>query len=233
MDTIESSAHRIILFDLDGTLVDTCADICWAINALLAEIGQRAVPEDTVRSWIGNGVTALVEQCLDATGASKQIRVVDALGRFLDHYEEHLVVNSRLYPGASQTLARLTGDGFRLGVCTNKPTFLATRLLNVLGIGRYFDAVTGGDAVNLRKPHPEHVRAAISEIAEKGALVRALIVGDSTNDVLAARGAGLPVVVAQYGYSQVSPAALEADYVFGSLAELPKIAKDLLAVAAR
>jgi len=228
MDTSESNTQRIILFDLDGTLVDTCADICWAINALLSELGQRAVPEDAVRLWIGNGVTALVEQCLAATGANKQIRTVDALGRFLDHYEEHLVVSSRLYPGVSRTLSQLAANGFRLGVCTNKPTFLAIRLLNALGIGRVFDAIVGGDAVNLRKPHPEHLCVAIAEIAEKGRRIRAMMVGDSANDVLAARAAGVPVVVARHGYSQLAPDALKADYVIGSFAELPRIANDLL-----
>lgn len=217
--------QRLILFDLDGTLVDTSTDICWALNALLLELGLNVVSERDVRGWIGNGTPALVEHCLEATGGNKRIRTVDALCRYLDLYEAHIDVGSRLYPGTLRTLGHLRVDGYRLGICTNKPTYLAMKLLTALGIGKFFEVVIGGDAVRLPKPHPQHILETIRSLSpESAGTDHVLMVGDAVNDVLAARAAEVPIALMRYGYSTKPVESLNADWVLSSMAELPGLA---------
>lgn len=215
-----------ILFDLDGTLADTLPDLRTALNLVLADLGRRQVSLDEVRGWIGDGVGVLVRRGMAATGGPPAESPETTLARFRACYADHLLDDSRLYPGVAATLRQLRDAGHLLGVCTNKPQAHAERLIASLGIGALFAAIVGGDRVPAHKPDPGHLRAALAAMgAERH---RALMVGDGPNDVKAARAADLPVVLVGYGYAHGDPRALGADLVIDEFAELPAAAAPYL-----
>ncbi|HIJ63717.1 MAG TPA: phosphoglycolate phosphatase [Rhodospirillaceae bacterium] len=207
-----------ILFDLDGTLVDSLPDLFAATNRLLADLGRPAVSGQDLRQWVGDGAAALVERALTATGGLPEGGMAPMVRRFLDHYRGHTADESRPYPGVAETLALLRRRGHRLGVCTNKPTALSLELLGALDLLPFFLAVVGGDTAPARKPDPRHLWATLEAMGCAGA--KALMVGDSLNDVAAARAAGLPVVVMSFGYCRGDPGALGADAVIDDFARL-------------
>lgn len=186
----------VVLFDLDGTLVDSASDIAASVNRLLLELGHARVDEATVRSWIGDGVHQLVTQALRHAGDMRDVATV--LPRFMTHYEDCLLLDPRLYPGVDATLQALQQRGVRMAVCTNKPAPLVPPLLDAMGITRYFEAVLGAGELPERKPHP----APLLHLAERfGTPVgQCLMVGDSSADAGAASAAGAPLVMVTYGY---------------------------------
>ena len=213
-----------VLFDLDGTLVDTAADITSALNCALSEQGLARLSESEVRRMIGRGVTVLIERALrQLAPAGTPLEAA----RLRAHYDEHYEalygrgeLRARVYPGVAAGLAQLHAAGLRLAVVTNKPRAAAVKLLGHLALAQWFDAVVGGDAGLPPKPHPEPLLRACEEL--KVARAAALMVGDSQVDVSAARAAGLPVVCVPYGYNEgADPRALPADACIESLAELP------------
>jgi phosphoglycolate phosphatase len=215
-----------VVFDLDGTLVDSLPDLLWTTNTLLDELGRPPVSAAAVRRWIGDGAAVLVQRALAATGGAPDIPSADLLGRFLALYGTHLAVDSRPFPGAADAMRALRQAGHLLGVCTNKPTDLAVALLASLDLLPAFGAVIGGDGVSARKPHPDHLLATLAAMGAGDR--RAVMVGDGANDVAAARGAEIPVVVVGFGYSMVEPRALGGDAVIDSFAELPAVVARIL-----
>jgi phosphoglycolate phosphatase len=208
-----------IVFDLDGTLVDSLPDLLWTTNALLAELGRPPVAKETVRRWIGDGARKLIERALNATGGMPDRPLVDLYRRFLSLYRPHLTTDSRPFPGVADVVKALKRDGHLLGVCTNKPTDLAVAMLRSLDLLMPFSAVIGGDGVPARKPHPDHLRATLTAM---GAGDRpAVMVGDGINDVAAARGAGIPVIVVAFGYGEVKACELGGDIVIDCFSDLP------------
>jgi phosphoglycolate phosphatase len=208
-----------ILFDLDGTLVDTAPDLHDALNAALAAQGRAGVSAASVRMMVGDGARKLVERGLAATGAMTDAAVEAGTAHFLQHYAANLSRLSRPFPGVVETLAELKGGGCHLAVCTNKLARFSERLLEDLGLARYFDAVVGGDSLSARKPDPGHITGTLARLGvgpESAAMV-----GDSANDVLAARGAGVPVIVVSFGYTRTPPGELGADALIDHFAELP------------
>ena len=141
--------------------------------------------------------------------------------RYLDHYKGHTTIETRPYPGVEAVLRQLKTMGHRVGVCTNKPTDLSNEFLQGLGLASMFSAVVGGDSVPARKPAAAHLLATLDAMGDAGG--RALMVGDSVNDVAAARAAGFPVVVVEFGYSSIDPAELGADAVMQDFGELPDL----------
>ena len=217
---------QAVLFDLDGTLVDTAGDIAHALNLALDEVGLARARLEDVRDRVGRGGPILIERTLQAAGVA-----LDADGRsrlhdrFIHHYHAlHQSGESRAvaYPGANSALSQLAGQGLQLAVVTNKQRSLAVRTLQATGLASNLKVVVGGDSGPHRKPHPGPLLAALEELgvaAEAG-----LMVGDSTNDVAAARGAGLPVWVVPYGYNEgQDPRELPCDGIIESLAELPAL----------
>ncbi|MDE2514520.1 MAG: phosphoglycolate phosphatase [Rhodospirillales bacterium] len=215
-------ARRFVLFDLDGTLVDTLPDLAAGVNRLMAGLGLAPFARAEVAAMIGDGVAALVRRALAARGLPMDAA---ALARFSDDYAAHVAVESRAFPGIAAMLDGLAAGGWRMAVCTNKPEAMARRLLDALGLARYFAAIGGGDSFPVRKPDPAHLRATL--IAAGASADQAVMVGDHANDIEAAIAAGLPAIFAGWGYgprSMASGAAALADDVAALPAILERLA---------
>ncbi len=210
-----------ILFDLDGTLVDSAPDLCAALNHALVELGRPPVPADTVRHMVGHGARALLRNGLVHGGVveSGLTALVEAgVPPFMAYYHAHIADGSRPYPGVETALEALSAAGCVLAICTNKPQALADALLDVLGLRAHFAAVIGFDSVPQPKPDAGHVWATLA--AAGGDRADAAFVGDSMTDVAAARNAGLPVVAVSFGFSDRPADALGADLVIDHYDEL-------------
>jgi phosphoglycolate phosphatase len=207
----------LVLFDLDGTLVDTAPDIARALGAALAEIGLPPLPLDTVKQMVGDGARELIRRAL-AGAPADPAREEAAFGRFLASYRENVCVASQLYPGVVEGLAALRSDGAALAVVTNKPGDLARALLAALGIAASFEAVIGDGDGFPRKPDPA---AALSVLAKVGASPeRAVMVGDGLPDMRLARALGATAVAATWGYVSAAALADEAPaFLAGSFQE--------------
>ena len=185
-----------VLFDLDGTLVDSASDIAEAVNRMLAELGLPRVPEARIRGWIGEGAPQLITSALRDAGSPLSADAV--YPRFMVHYEACLLLAPRLYDGVADTLQALRERGVRMAVCTNKPARFVPPLLAAMGIDGFFDEVVGGDSLAWRKPDP---RPLLHLATQLGATPQqCLMVGDSETDFAAARAAAMPVVLVSYGY---------------------------------
>ncbi len=215
-------SERSILFDLDGTLVDSVPDLAAALNRLLAARGLAPLDAAAVTAMVGDGAEALVRRGLAARGAAFDAA---ALAAFMADYTAHAAEQTRLFPDAEQTLRRLAADGWRLAICTNKPEEPARILLHTLGIAGLFAAIGGGDSFAVRKPDPGHLLATLARAG--GTPGRAVMVGDHANDVQAAIGAGLPAVFAAWGYGGAAMAE-GAARTAARFTELPEIAEALL-----
>jgi phosphoglycolate phosphatase len=212
-----------VLFDLDGTLLDTVQDIALALNRTLREYGARSLAEGEVRCMIGRGSPILIERALAA-----QDRAIDAatqaamVERFFHHYgalEEMNEDSAQPFAGASELLRTLHGAGLRTAVVTNKQHRFAAALLQRLGLSACIDIVVGGDTCTRRKPDPQPLLFACEALRVRPS--DSLMVGDSVNDVQAARAAGIPIVCVSYGYNEGrDPRTLDCDVLLDSLAEL-------------
>jgi len=208
----------LLVFDLDGTLVDSVMDLRAALNEVLRERGHRALSRAEVRHMIGDGVPALVARALAASGADPAEAPM-ALPRFLEIYEANPTQLSRPYPGVPETLATLRRRGYRTAICTNKPQQATLAVMQGLDLLPLFDGVAGGDRFPVRKPHPGHL---LQLIAELGARPEAsAMIGDNENDAAAARSAAVPLVLVRYGYARVEPESLMADALLDHFSELP------------
>ena len=208
---------KAILFDLDGTLVDSAGDLRDALNALLAEEGLAPLDLEAVKGMVGDGVAKLVERGLIARGAGLD-RLPAHVARFMALYEPNAARLTRPYPQVAETLEPFRERGLRLAVVTNKPHAATMRILEVLDLARFFDAVVGGDTLSRRKPDPAPLLHAMRAL--DAAPAETLMVGDNHHDVAAARAAGVPVAVVAYGYGGRPAAELGADRVLDSFAAL-------------
>ncbi len=211
-----------VLFDLDGTLVDSAADLQGALNRLLVSEGRAEVAVDAVKLMIGDGVKKLVERGFEATGGIPPDEAVEALmGGFIKDYEANSTVLTRPFPGAKRALKTLNEAGARMALCTNKPHGAALEILGEFGLDGYFEEIVGGDSLGgIKKPDPRFLLETLKRLGVDPA--NAVMVGDNQNDVDAARGAGLRVIVLGHGYTRTPPADLGADALiehFDQLAE--------------
>jgi phosphoglycolate phosphatase len=210
----------IVIFDLDGTLIDTAPDLIHTLNNILATENIPAVPFDTARPMIGAGVRPLLERALAERGKVLSEGAMDAMfARYLRHYQDHIADHSRPYPGLESALDRLDAHGFRLAVCTNKYEALSLRLLDALGLTSRFAAVCGQDTFAMKKPDPDALRLTIARAG--GDVGRALMVGDSETDVNVARAAGIPVIGVDFGYTRIPMSELSPDRLIGHFDALP------------
>jgi phosphoglycolate phosphatase len=211
--------ERILLvFDLDGTLVDSVPDLRAAVNEMLRERGSRQLSLSEVKHLVGDGAPALVARALAASGADPA-GVSDALARFLEIYEANAVRLSRPYPDVRETLTALRRRGYRAAVCTNKPQRATMAVIEGLGFLPLFDGIAGGDRFSVKKPDPGHLLGLIREL---GASVTATaMIGDNENDAAVAHAAGVPLVLMRYGYARVALESLAADALLDHFADLP------------
>ncbi len=214
----------MILIDLDGTLVDTVPDLTHAVNEMLSRLGMSTCEEDRVREWIGNGAERLVRRALVGAYAGEPDPDLFQRGYpiFLQSYQENVCRDSRPYPGVVTGLQRLQAAGYPLGCVTNKPARFTEPLLEKLGLAPFFSITVSGDTVRNKKPHPEPLLHAAGFF--KVSPTESLMVGDSINDVEAARAAGFRVVCVSYGYNHGRDIReARPDAVIDSLDQLPEL----------
>jgi phosphoglycolate phosphatase len=216
-----------VVFDLDGTLVDSAPDLVVTLNVIFARIGLPPVPYDAARNMVGGGARAMITRGLAAEGQALGPAEVDRLvSDFIDYYAAHIADHSRPFPGLDAALDELAARGCRFAVCTNKLEWLAVRLLDAFALSKRFVAVCGADTFGLRKPDPELLRRTLARFG--GSPDGAVMVGDSLNDIATARAAAIPVVAVDYGYTETPVGELGADRVISSLTELPPAVFGLL-----
>jgi phosphoglycolate phosphatase len=199
-----------IAFDLDGTLVETAPDLIAAINAVLVAERLAPLPYEQGKRLISRGARAVLQHALAAAGAQDPAGGADALfGGFLAGYSARIAEESRPFPGAVSAVSALRAAGAKLVVCTNKPTDLSRRLLAALDMAALFDGVVGIDAVTAPKPDAAHLFEAVAAVG--GDLSRTVMVGDSDTDAACARAAGTPLILVDFGYTEVPAASLAPD----------------------
>ena len=217
-----------IVFDLDGTLIDTAPDLIDALNHILAQHELPGVAFETARPSIGGGARAMIERALSAQGQECSSAAIDRLyADFIAYYARHIADRSRPFPQLEAALECLAVEGHRLAVCTNKLEWLSIRLLRALKLVRYFTAICGQDTFGMQKPDPQMLRRTI--LRAGGEPARAIMIGDSGIDVRTARAGNVPIIAVDFGYSDVPITTLRPDRIIGSYAELPLAIRDLVA----
>ena len=209
-----------IVFDLDGTLVDTAPDLISALNHILQREGLRPVPLPSARKMIGHGARKLIERGLEAEGRFASPDDISRLtADFIDFYADNIAIESRPFDGLEAALDELAGRGCQFAVCTNKLEWLSKRLLDQLGLSSRFAAICGADTFGVAKPDPAILRQTIARAG--GEVGAAIMVGDAGTDVGAARRAGVPVIGCTFGYTDVPIAELSPDHLIDHMDELP------------
>ena len=222
-----------IIFDLDGTLVDTAPDLIDTLNFTLKQHELPTLPYEEARRLIGGGVRAMLEGAMVVEGRSASPADIDSLyGLFVAHYGEHIADRSRPFPGVEMELDRLATAGYRLAVCTNKLEWLSKRLIDALELSDRFAAICGPDTFGVQKPDPRILRSTIARVG--GEPARAIMVSDSITDIRTARAASVPVIAVDFGYTDVPITTLGPDRIISAFAELPEAIVSLVeAVSAR
>lgn len=216
-----------VVFDLDGTLVDTAPDLLRALDVVMAVVGLTAPPFAEMRLMVGLGARVLIERAGARHGRVWSRSQLDALTEaFVVAYGADIARDSRPFPNTVATLDALSQAGARLAVCTNKRTGLSVKLLDALGLAPRFAAIVGADSVPARKPDPGHFLMTVQ--AAGGRPNRAVMVGDSAADIATARSAGAPVVAVAFGYCEEGAETLGADALIGDFTELPEVVRSLM-----
>jgi phosphoglycolate phosphatase len=209
-----------VVFDLDGTLVDTAPDLVDTLNVVFGREGLPPVPYEKARTMIGGGARRMIELGLQAEGRHCSIAEIDRLfGDFILYYGDHIADRSRPFPGLDDALDTLEARGCRFAVCTNKLEGLSRRLLDALALSPRFAAICGQDTYGIQKPDPEILRRTIAQAG--GDIGHAIMVGDSATDINVARAAAVPVIAVDFGYTEVPVAQLSPDRIIGHFNELP------------
>lgn len=208
----ENRTAPLLVFDLDGTLVDTAGDLLGTLNALLLREGLSALPLTEVGTLVGAGARALVKRGFHANGVTLDDATTDRLfAEFVTDYGANIASKSKPYPGVLAALDRFHAAGWRFAVCTNKLEGLSRQLIGELGLSHRFQAVCGGDTFPVRKPDARHLLGTIERAG--GAATHAVMIGDSRADIDAARNAGIPVIAVSFDYTDTPVSALDPDVV--------------------
>lgn len=209
-----------IVFDLDGTLVDTAPDLVDTLNIVLGHAGLPAVPYAKARTLIGGGAKSMIARGLAAEGRPPEGDELEKMFTdFIAHYSDHIADRSRPFPDLEDTLDRLASDNFILAVCTNKLESLSRKLLRTLSLADRFSAICGQDTFAVQKPDPLFLRKTIA--AAGGSDSAAIMVGDSATDVATARAAGVPIIAVDFGYTERPVAEFQPDQVISHFRDLP------------
>ena len=211
---------RTIVFDLDGTLIDTAPDLIATLNVVFEREGLPLVPYETARNLIGGGARGMIARGLAAEGRDVgSDKLEQMFADFIAHYSEHIADRSRPFPGLLEALDELQRRGDRFAVCTNKLERLSVLLLEKLDLARRFDAICGQDTFGIQKPDPEVLRRTIA--AAGGELHNAIMIGDSVTDIRTARAAGIPVIAVDFGYSERPVSEYGPDRLISRFNDLP------------
>ena len=210
---------ELVVFDLDGTLIDSKLDLALAVNATRAGASLPPLAHETIFSYVGNGAPALIHRALGGQAGEEQVQ--RSLEFFLRYYREHMLDHTRLYPGVREGLDRLQGAGMRMAVLTNKPVRFSRDLIRGLGVASHFQVVYGGNSFESKKPHPEGLQKVMAEVGVAPA--QTLVVGDSAVDVETARNAGARSCGVTYGIMPETFASLPPDVMVDSLEELAEM----------
>ena len=208
------SSVRALIFDLDGTLIDSKLDLVHSVNATLRELTRPELPEEIISSYIGNGAPVLVAKSLGPDAPPAELD--RALKFFLTHYEAHKMDNTCAYPGVAEALEHLSA--MPMAVLTNKPERISVRILEALGLAKYFRAIYGGNTFSTKKPDPLGVHTILREFSARPN--EALLIGDSEVDVQTARNAGILSAIVNYGFGIHDRAAHPADLYLDRLLDL-------------
>src|SRR3979411_2453494 len=221
------TSSRTIVFDLDGTLVDTAPDLINALNYVLDCEGLPPVPLHSARNMIGAGARRLIERGLELEGRSVGLEDINRLtSDFIDYYAAHIADISRPFDGLENALDDLGARGYRFAVCTNKLEWRAKLLLDRLGLSSLFSAICGADTFGVSKPDPAILRQTIARAG--GQLSSAIMVGDAGPDIGPAPRAGIPVIGVECGYTEVPIADLKPDRLIGHMSDLPAAVESLM-----
>jgi phosphoglycolate phosphatase len=217
-----------IVFDLDGTLVDTAPDLIATLNTILGREGLPPVAFAAARNMVGGGARHMIESGLRAEGLAPVAAEVERMvGQFIEHYAAHIADRSRPFPGVEAALDALTRGGCRLAVCTNKLEWLSRKLLGALGLADRFAAICGADTFGVQKPDAAILHGTVARAG--GCADGAIMVGDAITDIAVARAAGIAVIAVDFGYSETPVAELHPDRIVSSYARLPEAVFALLA----
>ena len=221
------TSARTVVFDLDGTLVDTAPDLINALNFVLGREGLPPVPSHLARNMIGAGARRLIERGLELDGRPAGVEDIARLtGDFIDYYAAHIVDVSRPFEGLECALDDLQALGYRFAVCTNKLEWLSKLLLDRLGLSSRFSAICGADTFGISKPDPAILRETVARAG--GRLSSAVMVGDAGPDIGVARRAGIPVIGVEFGYTEIPIADLKPDRLINHMSELPAAVESLM-----
>lgn len=213
------TAAPILVFDLDGTLADTAQDLVGALNVLLERDGFAPVTLTAARRMVGAGARELIQRGYASHGAPLEPERLDALfGDFIAHYRDHIADETQLFPGAASSIEHFANAGFRLAVCTNKPEALSKLLLERLGVAERFAAICGRETFPVAKPDPKTLALTVEKA--QGDLGQAVMIGDSRTDIDAAKGAGVPVIAVDFGYTETPLEAFSPDRIISHFDEL-------------
>ena len=214
------TAPRTLVFDLDGTLVETAPDLIGALNFVLDREGLAPVPLAKARNMIGAGARKLIERGLELEGRAASVEDINRLTKdFIEYYAAHIADASRPFEGLESALDELSERGFRFAVCTNKLEWLSKRLLDQLDMSSRFDAICGADTFGVSKPDPVILRETVARAG--GVVSEAIMVGDAGPDIGVARRAGIPVIGVEFGYTEVPIADLKPDLLINHMRDLP------------
>jgi phosphoglycolate phosphatase len=211
----------LLVFDLDGTLIDSKLDLALAVNAARADAGLGPLAHETIYSYVGNGAPVLIQKSLGPDASAEQAE--ESLRFFLDYYREHMLDNTRLYPGVAQAIEQWSNEK-KLAVLTNKPERFSKMILDGLGVGDRFARVYGGNTFATKKPHPEGLQRLTGELDSDPS--RTLMIGDSSVDVLTARNAGVPSCGVTYGLQPETFEQHPPDILVDRMEELVEILRN-------
>jgi phosphoglycolate phosphatase len=217
-----------IIFDLDGTLVDTAPDLVETLNVILGREGLPAIAYDDARLLVGGGARRMIERGVRSEGKPRTTADLDRMfNDFIAYYADHVADRSRPFPGVVEALDTLAARGCRFAVCTNKLEWLSVRLLEALDLADRFVAICGQDTFAVQKPHPDALHGTLRRAG--GTISRAVMVGDSETDIVTAQAAGMPVIAVDFGYTDVPVTQLGPDRIISHFNALPDSIADVLA----
>jgi phosphoglycolate phosphatase len=210
----------VLVFDLDGTLIDTAPDLANTLNFILTQDGFEPIHYDEARMMIGGGAGSMLRHALRKQRAEVSAATIERMfNAFIEHYAAHIAVASQPFPGLITALDRLSDNGFVFAVCTNKLEWLSRRLLDMLDLTKRFAFVCGHDTFDVKKPDPKVLTLTIEQAG--GTIADAIMIGDSATDIDTARAAGIPVICVDFGYTEIPVATLNPDFVISHFDALP------------